>query len=169
MKKVLYKYNSFMKNIKMTKNTYKNLQEKKISLEKQLSSVILDLNFAREKGDLSENGEYTAAKASKINLEQEISIITRKLLNSYIVEEILLKDFITFGNTVNLEDLNEKKKYSYTILGEEETDLSKNIISCESNLGKNLLGKKIGEIFLFETPNGIKKFFIESFFIKKEN
>lgn len=154
------------KNIKMLKSTYERLQTEKKILEDKLPEIINEVNLAREKGDLRENAEYHAAKATKTDMENNISHITSKLLRATIINDIVLKDFITFGNTVLLEDLKTNKEYTYTILGEEETDISMGIISCESILGQNLLGKKKDDEFIFETPSGEREFLIKDFYIK---
>jgi len=157
-----------MKTIKMQKSTYEKLQKHKKILEDTLQKVILEVNIARERGDLRENAEYNAAKSSKFHLESELSALNQKLLHATIVTQIVLKDFITFGNTVLLEDINTKKEFTYTILGEEEADLSVGKISCDSLLGKNILGKKNNETFTFSTPNGPREFLIKSFFVKED-
>lgn len=155
-----------IKNIKMLKSTYEKLQLEKKILEEKLPEVINEVNLAREKGDLRENAEYHAAKASKADIENHISNITSKMLRATIINEIILKDSITFGNTVLLEDLKTNKEYIYTILGEEETDISIGIISCESLLGQNLLGKKKNDEFIFQTPSGEREFLVKDFYIK---
>jgi transcription elongation factor GreA len=155
-----------IKNIKMLKSTYEKLQLEKKTLEDRLPDVINEVNLAREKGDLRENAEYHAAKATKSDMENHIIHITSKLLKATIMSDINLKDFITFGNTVLLEDLKTNKEYIYTILGEEETDISMGIISCESILGENLLGKKKNDEFIFETPSGEREFLVKDFYIK---
>jgi transcription elongation factor GreA len=154
-----------MKNIRMLKKTYEKLHLEKKVLESELPNIINEVNLAREKGDLRENAEYTSAKATKIDIEHRISLITTKLLKASIINEIILKDFVTFGVTVNLKDLKTGKKYTYTILGEEEANISENIISCDSILGENLLGKKKNDEFIFETPSGEREFFVEDLFI----
>lgn len=155
-----------IKNIKMLKSTYEKLQLEKKILEEKLPEVINEVNLAREKGDLRENAEYHAAKASKADIENHISNITSKMLRATIINEIILKDFITFGNTVLLEDLKTNKEYIYTVLGEEETDISIGIISCESILGQNLLSKKKNDEFIFQTPSGEREFLVKDFYIK---
>lgn len=156
-----------IKNIKMLKSTYEKLQLEKKILEDKLPEIINEVNLAREKGDLRENAEYHAAKATKGDMENHITHIASKLLRATIMSDIALKSYITFGNTVLLEDLKTNKEYVYTILGEEETDISMGIISCESILGQNLLGKKKEDEFIFETPSGEREFLVKDFYIKK--
>ena len=156
-----------IKNITMLKSTYEKLQLEKKHLEEKLPKVINEVNLAREKGDLRENAEYHAAKATKADMENNISHITGKLLRATIIGDITLREFITFGNTVLLEDLKTNKEYIYTILGEEETDISMGIISCESILGQNLLGKQKDDEFIFDTPSGEREFLVKDFYVKK--
>lgn len=158
-----------MRTLKIQKKTYEKLQEHKKNLEEELQNVLIELNNAREKGDLRENAEYTSAKSKKHDLEKEITDITYRLLNSTIVEDIILKEVVTFGNTIIIEDQKIKRESIYTILGEEEADISEGKISCDSLLGRNILGKRKGDIFSIETPNGLKTFLLKDFFIKKEN
>jgi transcription elongation factor GreA len=152
--------------MKMLRSTYLVLENQKQELETMLKYVLTELNIAREKGDLKENAEYSSAKSKKIEIEREINEITRKLLSSSIIDNLVLQDFITFGNTVILQNLNTQQEVIYTILGEEESDLSLGIISYDSILGKNLLGKKINDRFSFSTISGTKEFLVKAFFIK---
>jgi transcription elongation factor GreA len=154
-----------MKTLKMLRGTYERLQRDKKALEESLIHVINDVNVARERGDLRENAEYNAAKSTKIDLERNLSNINQKLLRASIVENIVLKDFITFGNTVVLEDLKNKIEFTYVVLGEEEADIGQGKISCDSILGYNLLGKRKDEKFIFQTPGGAKEFLVKNFYI----
>lgn len=152
-----------MKTFKMLKETYVKLQKQKKELEETLISITQEVNVARERGDLRENAEYSAAKSAKIDLEKHLADINRKLFHAVIVEQISLKDFVTFGNTVILENIDTKKEYIYQVLGEEEANIAEGCISCDSPLGKQLLGKKANENFAFETPSGVKHFVVKSF------
>lgn len=145
--------------------TYQHLQKRKKEIEEKLPHITNEISIARERGDLRENFEYKAAKETKYNMDKELTEINRKIINAHIIDNVVLKEFITFGNTVVLEDLNTNKEFIYEILGEEETDISNGIISCDSLLGRNLLGKKTKDQFTFQTPGGEREFLIKSFFI----
>lgn len=110
---------------------------------------------AREKGDLSENAEYDAAKEAQGLLEARISDLENKLGNARIIDETML-DASKVGvlTTVTMENLKVKKTVKYKLVPESEADLKTNRLSVASPVGQGLLGKKIGEIATVKTPNG---------------
>ena len=110
---------------------------------------------AREKGDLSENAEYDAAKEAQGLLEARISDLENKLGNARIIDETML-DASKVGvlTTVTMENLKVKKTVKYKLVPESEADLKTNRLSVASPVGQGLLGKKVGEIATVKTPNG---------------
>jgi transcription elongation factor GreA len=158
-----------MKSFKMQKETYDRLQKEKKELEEKIIHVTKEVEIARERGDLRENAEYSAARASEAQLKFTLGQITEKLRNAMVIDITTIenKDFITFGCTVFLFDKTLNKETIYTILGEEEANITERKISCDSPLGQNLLGKKINEEFSFQTPGGLKTFIVKNFFITK--
>lgn len=101
---------------------------------------------AREQGDLSENAEYDAAKDEQRDIEARITEIEEILKNVEVIDKgDLKKGVIGVGCHVKLYDLKEKEPIEYDIVGATEADSLKGKISCESPLGKELIGKKKGD------------------------
>jgi transcription elongation factor GreA len=122
----------------------------------KISQQIAD---ARDKGDLSENAEYDAAKEAQGLLEARISKLNNLLADARIVDDSQIdasKVFIL--STVKLKHLKLNKLFEYTLVAENEADLKAGKISIDSPIGKGLLGKAIGDIADINTPNGIIKF-----------
>jgi len=114
---------------------------------------------ARDKGDLSENAEYDAAKEAQGLLEARISKLDDLLANARIVDDSQIDSSKVFIlSTVKIKHLKLKKTFEYTLVAENEADLSAGKISIDSPIGKGLLGKAEGDIAEVSTPNGIIKF-----------
>lgn len=103
-------------------------------------------------GDLSENAEYREAREAQSFLEGEILELENLIRNAKIIKPITIKETITIGSKVQVENEDEKKEFQ--ILSSVETDPLKGKISIESPLGKALLGKKKGEKIQVRTPEG---------------
>ncbi len=113
---------------------------------------------ARDKGDLSENAEYDAAKEAQGLLEMKISKMEELVANARIIDESQLDTSkVLVLSTVKLENLNNKMQLSYTLVAESEADLKAGKISVTSPIGKGLLGKQVGEIAEIQVPNGTLK------------
>ena len=114
---------------------------------------------ARDKGDLSENAEYDAAKEAQGLLELKISKMEATLSDAVVIDESKLDtDRVLILSKVKLKNQNNGMEVEYTIVPETEADLKAKKISVESPIGKGLLGKKLGEIAEIQVPNGIVKF-----------
>lgn len=114
---------------------------------------------ARDKGDLSENAEYDAAKDAQGMLEMKINEIEKALSNARIVDESTLDiSKVTVLSNVRILNVKLKKELTYKIVSESEADLKKGKISVSSPIGKGLLGKAIGEIADITTPAGSLQF-----------
>lgn len=119
---------------------------------------------AREKGDLSENAEYDAAKEAQGLLELKISEMSKKLANARVLDTSSLDTTkITVFSNVKIKNLNTNKIAKYQLVSELEADLKQKKISVTSPIGKGLLGKKVGDIADVETPRGVLKFEILEF------
>lgn len=102
---------------------------------------------AREQGDLSENAEYDAAKDEQRDIEERIIEIETILKNVEVIDkDDLKKGVIGVGSHVKLYDLKEEEEIEYDVVGATEADSLQNKISCESPLGKELIGKKKGDV-----------------------
>lgn len=110
---------------------------------------------AREKGDLSENAEYHAAKDAQGMLEMKINDLEKKLMNVRIIDESTIdtSQVVLLAN-VKLLNQKTKKELSYKIVSEAEADLKASKISVSSPIGQGLLGKKVGETAEIITPGG---------------
>ena len=118
---------------------------------------------AREKGDLSENAEYDAAKDAQGLLEAKINEIETKLANARIIDESML-DASKVGVLANvvIENTKLKKQLKYKLVPESEADLKTGRLSVSSPVGQGLLGKEVGDIAVVKTPNGDIEFKIIS-------
>lgn len=125
----------------------------------QRPSISNQIAEARDKGDLSENAEYDAAKEAQGLLEMKISKLEGIIANARVMDTSNLdtsKVFIL--STVKIKNIANGMEMIYTIVAENEADLKLKKISVESPIGKGLLGKAVGEIADIQTPNGLIKF-----------
>ena len=110
---------------------------------------------ARDKGDLSENAEYDAAKEAQGMLELQISKLEKILSNARIINESRLDvSKVLVLSTVDVKNINSGKNMKYTLVAQTEADLKTGKISVDSPIGKGLLGKRVGEIALISVPSG---------------
>ncbi len=118
---------------------------------------------ARDKGDLSENAEYDAAKEAQGMLEMKISKMEDVVANARLIDEKQLDlSKVLVLSKVTIRNLNNQMEMNYTLVAESEADLKTGKISVNSPIGKGLLGKKVGEIAEINVPNGTLKFEIIS-------
>lgn len=114
---------------------------------------------ARDKGDLSENAEYDAAKEAQGMLEMKIAKKQEVLRNSRIVDESRLdKSKVQILSKVKIQNTKNKATMQYTIVAETEADLKAGKISIQSPIAKGLLGKKVNDIVNIKVPSGIMEF-----------
>tara|TARA_B100001094_G_scaffold142795_1_gene138372 strand:+ start:1921 stop:2394 length:474 start_codon:yes stop_codon:yes gene_type:complete len=118
---------------------------------------------ARDKGDLSENAEYDAAKEAQGMLEMKISKMEGIVANARLIDESQLDiSKVLVLSKVKIKNLNNKMEMNYTLVAESEADLKAGKISVNSPIGNGLLGKKVGEVADVSVPNGTLKFEIIS-------
>ncbi len=114
---------------------------------------------ARDKGDLSENAEYDAAKEAQGLLEMKISKLETVIANARLIDDANIDNSKVFIlSKVKIKNIANGMEMEYTLVAENEADLKAKKISVDSPIGKGLLGKAIGEIADVQTPNGIVKF-----------
>ena len=113
---------------------------------------------ARDKGDLSENAEYDAAKDRQGFIEGRIQEIESKLSMSQIIDPTSVDagGRVVFGATVELEDQSSGEMVTYQIVGEDEADLKLGLINIGSPISRALIGKEEGDIAKVEAPSGVK-------------
>ena len=114
---------------------------------------------ARDKGDLSENAEYDAAKEAQGMLEMKIAKLEETLANARLIDETQLDTSkVLVLSTVKIKNQTNGMEMSYTLVAESEADLATGKISVSSPIGKGLLGKSVGDVAEIEVPNGTMKF-----------
>lgn len=119
------------------------------------SEIAKAIAEARDKGDLSENAEYDAAKDAQGHLEAKIAQLEQIVGDARVIDESTIDTSkVSILSTVKIKNLKNGATFSYTLVSEEEADLKKNKISVESPIGKGLLGKKPGETAKIKTPAG---------------
>jgi len=122
-------------------------------------SISKQIAEARDKGDLSENAEYDAAKDAQGLLELKISKLEDLLSTARIIDESKIDaSKISVLSKVKIRNVSNKMEMSYTLVTENEADLKSGKISVTSPIGKGLLGKKPGDIVDIEVPSGLMKF-----------
>lgn len=125
----------------------------------QRPSISNQIAEARDKGDLSENAEYDAAKEAQGLLEAKISKLKEIMSNARLIDDTDIdatKVFIL--STATIRNVQNGMEMKYTLVAENEADLKAKKISVESPIGKGLLGKSVGDIADIVTPNGVMKF-----------
>jgi transcription elongation factor GreA len=133
-------------------NLKKEIQELKTKGRAEMANAIKE---AREKGDLSENAEYDAAKEAQGLLEMKISKLEEILANARIMDpDKIDTSKVSVLTTVKVFNAKMNKEVRYTLVAEKEADLKQNKISVTSPIGKGLLGKKVGETALIQVPAG---------------
>ena len=122
-------------------------------------SITQQIAEARDKGDLSENAEYDAAKEAQGHLEARISKMEEILSNARLIDDSHMDNSKVFIlSTVKLKNLNNNAEVQYTLVAENEANLALKKISVDSPIGKGLLGKKVGDIAEVQVPAGQIKF-----------
>jgi len=125
--------------------------------------IAKQIQEAREKGDLSENAEYDAAKDAQGMLEMKISQLENTIANSKVIDESQIDiSKVSVLSSVELQNVKTKQKVKYKLVSEKEADIKTGKISFTSPIGKGVLGKKKGEIAEIKVPNGVMQFKILS-------
>ena len=126
-------------------------------------SVIKAIAQAREHGDLSENAEYHAAREKQSFIEGKIIELENKISRAEVIDTSKLQNSsVTFGATVQLLDLSSESSRTYKIVGVDEADIEKNLISINAPLCKAMINKRVNDFFEVSTPNGTKEYQIKS-------
>lgn len=114
---------------------------------------------ARDKGDLSENAEYDAAKEAQGMLELRISKMEEIVANARLIDESQLDTSkVLVHSTVKIKNVVNNAQMTYKLVAQSEADLKAGKISVDSPIGKGLLGKKVGDTAEIQVPNGTVKF-----------
>jgi len=148
----------------MTKDGLKKLRDELEHLKiTERPDVIKAISEAREHGDLSENAEYHAAREKQSFIEGRISELENKILRAEVIDTSNLDNSkVVFGATVEVTDINNEKKFTYRIVGTDEADIEKNLISISAPLCKAMMNKKVNDVIEVNTPSGNKEYIINS-------
>lgn len=128
-----------------------------ISVERP--SISKQIAEARDKGDLSENAEYDAAKEAQGLLELKISKLEDMIANARIIDESRINTtHIQIMNKVKLKNLSNDSVVEYTLVGEAEANLREGKLAAATPIGRALIGKKKGDVVEVNVPSGVLKF-----------
>ena len=138
----------------------KNLKELENLKNIDRPKIVEAIAEARSHGDLKENAEYHAAKEHQSQIEGRIVAINDIIARANIIDVTKIENEgkVIFGSTVNVKDLETDKKIKYKIVGQDEADISKNLIFFKSPIAKGLIGKKKGDMISISTPSGDRNF-----------
>jgi len=152
----------------MTNEGFKKLTQQLNDMKLvQRPAIVVDLDEARQLGDLKENAEYHAAKEDLANMDKQIAVTEDIISRSVIIDPSTLPhDRVSFGSTVVLIDLDTDETVTYSIVGSQESDPITGKISFNSPLVKQLLGKQEGDEIKAKLPGGIKEFEVEKVYYK---
>lgn len=130
--------------------------------------TVIALDEARQLGDLSENAEYHSAKDKLRLLDIQIAELNDTISKAVIVDpSVLPHDRVSFGSTVMLVDVDSDEEFTYTIVGGVESNVEKGLISFNSPLAKQLMGKVEGDELTANLPGGVKTFEVLEIFYKE--
>jgi len=143
-----------LKNLKSELEDLKNVQRPK---------VVEAIAEARSHGDLKENAEYHAAKEQQALIESRVIAINDLIARANVIDVTKIDNNgkVIFGSTVNVQDLETNKEITYKIVGQDEADISKNLIFYKSPIGKAFIGKNKGDLVNVSTPSGERNFEIK--------
>lgn len=147
----------------MTESGFKKLQEDLEYMETvKRPEIARQISEAREKGDLSENAEYDAAKEAQGMLEMKIANLKDLLLNARILDKDKIDtDSVQILTCVHLLNTKNNQEIAYTIVPDTEANLKEKKISVSSPIAKGLMGKKVGDIAEISVPAGVMTFKIQ--------
>jgi len=130
--------------------------------------IVKDIEEARAHGDISENSEFEDAKERQAHCEGRIRDIGSKLALSEVIDvtQIEASDRVVFGTTVILENLENEAEVEYRIVGEDEADVKKRLISVQSPIARAVIGKEIGDEAIVRAPGGDRRFVISDVLYK---
>lgn len=125
------------------------------------SEIAKNLEYARSLGDLSENAEYQEARELQAATEERIRKLEDLVKRATIMTDGKKKDIVGFGSSVTIKKEGSPDAHDYKIVGSEEADMRERKLSHVSPLGAALMGKKKGDVFTFETPNGKQTYTVQ--------
>lgn len=145
-----------MERTPITKQGFENLKKELARLKTvERPENIKAIEEARAHGDLSENAEFEAAKDRQGFIEGRINELTYKIASADVIDpETLSSDTVVFASRVILENVDTEESVEYQIVGPDESDIEKGMISVTSPLGRAMVGKKEGDEITVQAPGG---------------
>lgn len=144
--------------------TVNGLEKIKVELDNlkkiKRPQVVAAIAEARAHGDLKENAEYHAAKEQQAQIESRVIALDDSIARANVIDVTKIENDgkVIFGSTVNVKDLESQKKITYTLVGQDEADISKNFIYFKSPIGRSLIGKNKSDLISVNTPSGERNF-----------
>ena len=154
----------------MTPRGYAALRTELMKLKSMRPELARAIEIARGHGDLSENGDYDAAKEKSGMTEAKIRDIEARLAMAEVIDPRKLGEpsRVVFGSSVKIEDVDTGDQRTISIFGAEEPDVEKGWISFEAPLGKALIGKEIGDVVKVPLPAGAREYEVVEIFVVYE-
>ncbi|PAF45570.1 transcription elongation factor GreA [Helicobacter sp. 11S02629-2] len=145
-----------MAQVPMSKYGYDKLVRELTQLkEVERPNIVTEISIAREHGDLKENAEYHAAKEKQAVIESRINSLSVMLANAVVLDPSTLShESVSYGSTVVIEDIDTEEELTYTIVGVLESNPRSGLISYDSPIAKDLLGKEVGDQVSITLPRG---------------
>ena len=121
--------------------------------------IVKEIEVARAHGDISENAEFHAAKERQSHIEGRIRALEDKLARAQVIDPSgPAPESVRFGVTVVLLDAETEEEVTYTIVGEDESDIAKGLLSISSPIARALLGKTVDDVVRVQVPKGTREF-----------
>ncbi len=154
----------------MTPRGYATLRAELMRLKALRPEIARMIEVARGHGDLSENGDYDAAKEKSGMTEAKIRDIEARLATAEVIDPLKLgkPSRVVFGSSVKIEDVESGEQKILSIYGAEESDVAKGWISYETPLGKSLIGKEEGDVARVALPGGAREYEVLEIFVSYE-
>lgn len=146
--------------VPMTPVSYQKLKDELQQLKSvDRVEIVKEIEVARSHGDLSENAEYHAAKDRQGHIEARIRQVEDRVARAQVIDTSgVTPDAVRFGVTVVLEDAESAEHVTYTIVGEDEADISQGLLSVNSPVARALLGKQVDDEVTVRVPRGTREF-----------
>lgn len=148
----------------MTPRGYSAMRKELQRLKASRPELAKAIEIARGHGDLSENADYDAAKERSGMVEAKIRDLEAKLAAADVIDPRKLgsPEKVVFGVTAAVEDVDSGEERKFTIVGADESNVEKGLISLESPIGKGLIGKEVGDLAKIRLPGGAREYEIMS-------